>query len=180
MAGIIDSFFVQVGLDASQFTIGQREADKAWTKTKDQTVAAAKQIEENTRRLATSFETLKRIIRKFSKRRLTCVARLSGATAGAPIGAAAQFERTGMLCARLANARHSASAIYSTSIRGCGLVYLNCACRSRLIDPDVAGCPVLVQADALRAFRLSDAATANLSSSRRIAGRSKGVSSSRV
>ena len=70
MAGIIDSFFVQVGLDASQFTIGQREADKAWTKTKDQTVAAAKQIEENTRRLATSFETLKRIIRKFSKRRL--------------------------------------------------------------------------------------------------------------
>jgi hypothetical protein len=132
MAGIIDSFFVTVGLDASQFTIGQREADKAWTKTKDQTVAAAKQIEENTRRLATSFETLKRIIRKFSKRRLTCVARLSGATAGAPIGAAAQFERTGMLCARLANARHSASPIYSTRIRGCGL---NCACRSRLIDP---------------------------------------------
>jgi hypothetical protein len=41
MAGIIDSFFVQIGLDASQFTIGQREADKAWTKTKDQTVAAA-------------------------------------------------------------------------------------------------------------------------------------------
>ena len=36
MPGIIDSFFVQVGLDASQFTIGQREADKAWTKTKDQ------------------------------------------------------------------------------------------------------------------------------------------------
>jgi hypothetical protein len=34
MAGIIDSFFVTVGLDASQFTIGQREADKAWTKTK--------------------------------------------------------------------------------------------------------------------------------------------------
>jgi hypothetical protein len=60
MAGIIDSFFVQVGLDASQFTIGQREADQAWTKTKDQTVAAAKQIEENTRKLATSFDTLKR------------------------------------------------------------------------------------------------------------------------
>ena len=46
--------------------------------------------------------------------------------------------------------------------------------------PDVAGCPVLVQADALRACRLSDAATANLSSSRRIAGGSKCVSSSRV
>ena len=60
MPGIIDSFFVQVGLDASQFTIGQREADQAWTKTKDQTVAAAKQIEENTRRLAESFDTLKR------------------------------------------------------------------------------------------------------------------------
>src|ERR1700733_11290899 len=60
MAGIIDSFFVQVGLDSSQFTIGQREADQAWTKTKDQTVTAAKQIEENTRRLAESFDTLKR------------------------------------------------------------------------------------------------------------------------
>jgi hypothetical protein len=60
MAGIIDSFFVQVGLDASQFTIGQREADKAWTKTKDQTVAAAKQIEENTGKLAKSFDLLKR------------------------------------------------------------------------------------------------------------------------
>ena len=46
--------------------------------------------------------------------------------------------------------------------------------------PDVVGCPVLVQADALRACRLSDAATANLSSSRRIAGGSKCVSSSRV
>src|ERR1700722_348364 len=60
MPGIIDSFFVQVGLDASQFTIGQKEAEKAWTKTKDQTVAATKQIEENTRKLATSFDTLKR------------------------------------------------------------------------------------------------------------------------
>ena len=60
MAGIIDSFFVQVGLDASQFTIGQREADKAWTKTKDQTVAAAKRIEENTGKLAKSFDLLKR------------------------------------------------------------------------------------------------------------------------
>ena len=60
MAGIIDSFFVQVGLDASQFTTGQKEAEKAWTKTKDQTVAATKQIEENTRKLATSFDTLKR------------------------------------------------------------------------------------------------------------------------
>jgi hypothetical protein len=28
VANIIDSFFVQVGLDASQFTIGQREADQ--------------------------------------------------------------------------------------------------------------------------------------------------------
>jgi uncharacterized protein DUF938 len=46
--------------------------------------------------------------------------------------------------------------------------------------PDVADRPVLVQADALRACRLSDAATANLSSSRRIAGGSKCVSSSRV
>ena len=60
MATILDAFFVTVGLDASQFTIGQKEADKAWTKTKDQTVAAAKQIEENTRKLATSFDTLKR------------------------------------------------------------------------------------------------------------------------
>ena len=46
--------------------------------------------------------------------------------------------------------------------------------------PDVADRPVLVQADALRACRLSDAATANLSSSRRIAGGSKCVSSSRA
>ena len=46
--------------------------------------------------------------------------------------------------------------------------------------PDVADRPALVQADALRACRLSDAATANLSSSRRIAGGSKCVSSSRV
>jgi hypothetical protein len=60
MAGIIDSFFVQIGLDADPFVVGQREADQAWIKTKDQTVAAAKQIEENTRKLATSFDTLKR------------------------------------------------------------------------------------------------------------------------
>jgi hypothetical protein len=45
---------------------------------------------------------------------------------------------------------------------------------------DVADRPVLVQADALRACRLSDAATANLSSSRRIVGGSKCVSSSRA
>jgi hypothetical protein len=57
MAGIIDSFFVQIGLDAGPFTVGQREADQAWTKTKDQTVAAAKQIEENTRKL-TTYEPL--------------------------------------------------------------------------------------------------------------------------
>jgi hypothetical protein len=60
MANIIDSFFVQIGLDASLFTIGQREADVAWGKTKNQAVAAAKQIEENRRKLATSFDTLKR------------------------------------------------------------------------------------------------------------------------
>jgi len=46
--------------------------------------------------------------------------------------------------------------------------------------PDVADRRVLVHADALRACRLSDAATANLSSSRRIARGSKCVSSSRV
>jgi hypothetical protein len=46
--------------------------------------------------------------------------------------------------------------------------------------PDLADRPVPVQADALRACRLSHAATANLSSSRRIAGGSKCVSSSRV
>jgi hypothetical protein len=28
MGGVIDSFFVQIGLDASQFTIGQKEADR--------------------------------------------------------------------------------------------------------------------------------------------------------
>jgi hypothetical protein len=60
MATILDSFFVTVGLDTSQFTTGQKEAEKAWTKTKDQTVAATKQIEENTRHLAGSFDTLKR------------------------------------------------------------------------------------------------------------------------
>jgi hypothetical protein len=51
---------VTVGLDTSGFTVGQKEAEKAWTKTKDQTVAAAKQIEENTGKLAKSFDLLKR------------------------------------------------------------------------------------------------------------------------
>jgi citrate lyase alpha subunit len=59
MADAIDAFFVTLGLDTSQFTTGQKEAEKAWTKTEDQTVAATKQIEENTRKLSQSFDTLK-------------------------------------------------------------------------------------------------------------------------
>jgi hypothetical protein len=52
VATILDAFFVTVGLDTSGFTVGQKEAEKAWTKTKDQTVAATKQIEENTRKFS--------------------------------------------------------------------------------------------------------------------------------
>jgi hypothetical protein len=65
-------------------------------------------------------------------------------------------------------------------ILAAGLVDLNCRVPFPSHRPEVADRPVLVQADALRACRLSDAATANLSSSRRIAGGSKRVSSSRA
>jgi len=57
---LFSTHFVTVGLDTSGFTVKQKEAEKAWTKTKDQTFAAAKQIEENTGKLAKSFDLLKR------------------------------------------------------------------------------------------------------------------------
>jgi hypothetical protein len=52
MATILDSFFVSVGLDASQFVQGQREADQSFKKIKDETVATAKNIEESTNKFA--------------------------------------------------------------------------------------------------------------------------------